>query len=148
MALGPQTRPEWFGVDLVAYPSGSGDVHHFGILHDGTWIEDDPLPQGTEFGKVNAFELKILDLLIGQILKEPVPDTPGFEFPPQNNDETTGLTLEYRGRHTYRLYDDEPDGVSYYADDLLDVVEIGALNAFVRYLDRKYGTDPGEAIIG
>jgi hypothetical protein len=67
--------------------------------------------------------LKILDVLIGQILREPVPDTLGFEFPPQNNDETTYLTLEYIGRHTYRLYGDEPGAVAYYADDFFDLVE-------------------------
>jgi len=96
-----------------------------------------------ESGRLTWLDLIIVDALVNQINRETVPTTP-VDLPP-DGDNTTRDLLD-NGPSSRPLLEDLIGRASYFADDALDFLEIEAFDAFVNYLDRRYGTDPGETI--
>ena len=88
--------------------------------------------------------MKILDALVDRINREPIPLEQTI-FPPDGDKRDHSLVLDNDlddSEPGYTLFSDNPAATSYAADDKLDYLEIAALNAYLSYLDRKYGQVP------
>jgi hypothetical protein len=119
----------------------TGSVHVFTVYPDGSFEE---FHNRTHFlsepDTLKWTELKILDALLDQINREPIPLEHQI-FPPDGNQQDHLLELDndpdpFEGVHT--LFSDNPAARSYATDDKLDFLEIAALNVYLDYLDHKY----------
>jgi len=140
---------EWDQVErTVVDPLAS--TYHFSVTDDGIWTEEliglFPVPREPETGHLKKWELRVLDTIVDQINREPIPDQAQYSGPATGdlghyldltNDETT-----------YRLSSEDRAGGYIRADDLFDRVEIAALDVFTHYLGNKYGSFTGDFIIG
>jgi hypothetical protein len=121
------------------------------VKDNGMWTEQlislVPVPPKSETGKLAKWELRVLDALIDQINREPIPDQ--MEWSPPVRDDRVGLSLNLTNSAiTYQLLSEDSRGSLISADDALDRLEIAALDVFLHYLEEKYGRYSGDAIIG
>jgi hypothetical protein len=134
---------EWHAVttSTVNRDPEAGSVHSFTVNSDGSFQEiNNRVPFLSEPDTITWTELKILDVLVDRINREPIPLEHQI-FPPDGSKQDHFLELvndpdPFEGVHT--LFSDNPAATSYAADDKLDFVEIAVLNAYLNYLDHKY----------
>ena len=148
----PLKRPleDWDRVERTVYDP-AGPSLSFMVKDNGMWTEQlislVPVPPKSETGKLAKWELRVLDALIDQINREPIPDQ--MEWSPPVRDDRVGLSLNLTNSAiTYQLLSEDSRGSLISADDTLDRLEIAALDVFLHYLEEKYGRYSGDAIIG
>jgi hypothetical protein len=148
----PLQRPleDWDRVERTVYDP-AGPSLSFMVKDNGMWTEQlislVPVPPKSETGKLAKWELRVLDALIDQINREPIPDQ--MEWSPPVRDDRVGLSLNLTNSAiTYQLLSEDSRGSLISADDTLDRLEIAALDVFLHYLEEKYGRYSGDAIIG
>jgi len=140
---------EWDQVErTVVDPLGS--TYHFSVTDDGIWREEliglFPSPRPIETGHLNKWELRVLDAIIDQINREPIPDQAQYNGPATDD---LGRYLDLTNDETtFRLSSEDRAGSYILADDPFDRWEIAALDAFVHYLGNKHGSYSGDFIIG
>jgi hypothetical protein len=139
MALRPPLA-EWSFVTRTV--NEGGPSHEFSVLKDGTVLEFVGGSEPFEY-HLTVLELKVLDALVDQINREPIPQEPKTFRPDGDSQDRLlfiGDVADPFGVPDL-LFADLPEGTIYAADDKLDIVEIAALNAYMAYLDRKYSPD-------
>ena len=148
----PLKRPleDWDQVERTVFDP-AGPSLSFIVTDNGMWTEQlgalVPVPPEPETGKLAKWELRVLDALVDQINREPIPDQ--MEWSPPVRDDRVGLSLNLtNGATTYQLLSEDSRGSLASADDALDRLEIAALDVFMHYLEEKYGRYSGDAIIG
>ena len=148
----PLQRPleDWDRIERTVYDP-AGPSLSFMVKDNGMWTEQlislVPVPPKSETGKLAKWELRVLDALIDQINREPIPDQ--MEWSPPVRDDRVGLSLNLTNSAiTYQLLSEDSRGSLISADDTLDRLEIAALDVFLHYLEEKYGRYSGDAIIG
>lgn len=148
----PLQRPleDWDRVERTVYDP-AGPSLSFMVKDNGMWTEQlislVPVPPKSETGKLAKWELRVLDALIDQINREPIPDQ--MEWSPPVRDDRVGLSLNLTNSAiTYQLLSEDSRGSLISADDTLDRLEIAALDVFLHYLEEKYGRYSGDTIIG
>ncbi|WP_046867216.1 hypothetical protein [Microvirga massiliensis] len=146
--------PQWQSVQRFDLPFGAlgSQTHSFEVRNDGTWTEHNPGATGDPGviveGTLTRTELRILDFLLDQINREPIPTNVGFTRPPDGDNNHVWIDVDNQPGVVFgedqRLYDESPAlGRRYWSDDKLDVLEITALNLYLEHLDSKYGlVDP------
>jgi hypothetical protein len=142
-------REEWDQVTrIVSDPAGP--TLRFSVTDDGMWREElivlSPNPPEPETGQLEDWELLVLDAIVDQINREPIPDQARCR-PPVSHDVGFSLDLT-NDATTSRLLSNDRGGNCILADDRLDRLEIAALDAFMSYLDNKYGEFSADTIIG
>jgi hypothetical protein len=139
MALS-QPLAEWSYVTRGVHDGETS--REFTVLNDGSVIEFSG--GDVHYDTISRLELRILDALADQINREPIPPADSTSFPSDGDGGDRFLFLgneaEPIGINNV-LFLDTAEGTTYASDDALDVVEIAALNAYMAYLDRKYGPD-------
>ena len=146
----PLKRPltGWDQVDRTIVDP-AGPTLRFSVTDDGMWTEEVTtlLPVPPETGQLKKWELRVLDALVDQINREPIPDQTQWVGPAR--DESVGVYLDLdNGPTSYRLLSEDRAGRSVRANDKWDRLEIAALDTFMDYLETKYGTVSGDSIIG
>jgi hypothetical protein len=123
----------------------------FSVTDDGMWKEERiglfPTQPEPETGQLRKWELRVLDAIIDQINREPIPEPTQRSGPARDDFATSYLDLD-NGATTYRLLETDRGGSLIRANDKLDRLEIAALDAFMDYLDNKYGSFSADTIIG
>ncbi len=141
---------EWEEVSRSATDFISPSVH-FSVTDDGMWKEERiglfPTQPEPETGQLKKWELRVLDAIIDQINREPIPEPTQWSGPARDDYATVSLSLD-NGATTYRLLETDRGGSLIRAHDKWDRLEIAALDAFMSYLDNKYGSFSTDAVIG
>ena len=148
----PLKRPleDWDQVERTVFDP-AGPSLSFIVTDNGMWTEQlgalVPVPPKPETGKLAKWELRVLDALVDQINREPIPDQ--MQWNPPVEDDSIGRFLNLtNGATTYQLLSDGGRDGLIRADDELDTLEIAALDVFLHYLEEKYGRYSGDTIIG
>jgi hypothetical protein len=148
----PLKRPleDWDQVERTVFDP-AGPSLSFIVTDNGMWTEQlislVPVPPEPETGKLAKWELRVLDALMDQINREPIPDQ--TQWSPPVRDDRVGLSLNLtNSATTYQLLSEDSRGSFISADDALDRLEIAALDVFLHYLEEKYGRYSGDTIIG
>jgi hypothetical protein len=148
----PRKQPlaDWDHVERAVFdPAGSS--LSFVVTDNGMWTERltslVPNPPKPEMGHLTKWEFRILDALVDQINREPIPEPVQWNGPAREDAVGDYLDLD-NGPATYRLLSHDRGGSFISADDKLDVLEIAALDKFMEYLEHKYGSFSADAIIG
>jgi len=148
----PLKRPleNWDQVERTVFDPAGPSIS-FIVTDDGMWSEQlsslVPVFPPPETGKLTKWELRVLDALIDQINREPIPDQ--TQSGPSIGDDPVGRFLNLtNGATTYQLLSEDRGGSLIRADDAWDWLEIAALDAFMGYLEEKYGSFSGDSIIG
>ncbi len=146
----PFKRPlaDWDQVERVVYDP-AGPSLSFIVTDNGMWREQltSLPPSEPETGKLAKWELRVLDALVDQINREPIPEPTQWNAPVRDDPVQGYLNLD-NGATTYRLLANGRGGTLISADDKLDVLEIAALDKFMDYLEHKYGSFSADTIIG
>ncbi len=146
----PRERPlaDWDQVERVVYDP-AGPSLSFIVTDNGMWREQltSLPPSEPETGKLAKWELRVLDALVDQINREPIPEPTQWSGPVRDDPVQGYLNLD-NGATTYSLLETDRRGSLIRADDKLDILEIAALDKFMAYLDNKYGSFSTDAIIG
>src|SRR5215217_3684479 len=105
----------------------------FSVTDDGMWKEEwiglFPTQPEPETGHLKKWELRVLDVIIDQINREPIPEPTQWSGPARDDFATASLSLD-NGATTYRLLETGRGGSFISADDRLDRLEIAALDRF------------------
>ncbi|MGF9764215.1 hypothetical protein AAII07_54850 [Microvirga sp. 0TCS3.31] len=148
----PFKRPleDWDKVERTVFDP-AGPSLSFIVTDNGMWTEQlgalVPVPPEPDAGKLDKWELRVLDALVDRINREPIPDQTQWSLPV--GDDPVGRFLNVtNGATTYQLLSKDGRGGSIRADDALDTLEIAALDVFLHYLEEKYGRYSGDTIIG
>ncbi len=148
----PLKRPleDWDRVERTVFDP-AGPSLSFVVTDNGMWTEQlgslVPVPPQPDTGKLDKWELRVLDALIDQINREPIPDQTQWSLPV--GDDPIGRFLNLtNGATTYQLLSENGRGSLISADEPWDRLEITALDVFMHYLEEKYGSYSGDAIIG
>ncbi len=148
----PHKRPiaDWDRVERTVYDP-AGPSLSFIVTDNGMWTERltslVPNPPQPETGRLTKWEFRILDALVDQINREPIPEPTQWSGPARDDSVGSYLHLD-NGPTTYRLLSHTHRSSLISADDKLDVLEIAALDKFMDYLEHKYGSFSADAIIG
>jgi hypothetical protein len=141
---------DWDRVERTVFDP-AGPSLSFIVTDNGMWTERltslVPNPPQPETGKLSRWEFLVLDALVDQINREPIPDQ--TQSSPPIGDDPVGSFLNLtNGATTYQLLSEDSRGSLIRADDSWDWLEIAALDAFMGYLEEKYGSFSGDSIIG
>ena len=148
----PHKRPiaDWDHVERTVYDPAGASLS-FIVTDNGMWREQltslVPNPPQPETGRLTKWEFRILDALVNQINREPIPEPTQWGGLARDDSVAGYLDLD-NGPTTYRLLSHDRGGTSISADDKLDVLEIAALDKFMNYLEHKYGSFSADAIMG
>ena len=139
---------DWGQVQRTVYDP-AGPSLSFIVTDNGMWTEQlgalVPIPPET--GKLTKWELRFLDALVDQINCEPIPNKSQWS-PPVGYDPPGRFLNLTNGATTYQVLSEDGRGRLISADDPWDRLEIATLDVFMHYLDEKYGSYSGDAIIG
>jgi hypothetical protein len=145
-----QPLTEWDQVERTVFDP-AGPSLSFIVMDNGMWTEQlgslVPNPPQPETGELDEWEVWVLDALVDQINREPIPDQ--TQWGPPVGDDPVGSFLNLtNGETTYQLFSEDGRGSLIRADDAWDTLEIAALDVFLHYLEEKYGRYSGDTIIG